>query len=121
MLLVLFGSPIASIAADDPPASSSEEIISKLILRSVQRQILLGQYSGMRLYILENERIHKCAQMLVRINFERTGAKHFDIVSEEGWEAANKQVLRKMLSSEEETSTPGQRGNSNAPANTVRQ
>jgi hypothetical protein len=108
MLFVLFGSPIASIAADEPPAPSSDEIISKMMLRSVQRQVLLGQYSGMRLYILENERMHKRAQMLVRIKFEPTGAKHFEIVSEEGWEAANKHVLRKMLSSEEETSTPEQ-------------
>jgi MucB/RseB N-terminal domain len=108
MLLVLFGSPIASIAADGPPAPSSDEIVSKMMLRSVQRQALLGQYSGMRLYILENERMHKRAKMLVRIKFEPTGAKHFEIVSEEGWEAANKHVLRKMLSSEEETSTPGQ-------------
>jgi hypothetical protein len=108
VLLALFGSPTASIAADEPSAASSDEIISKMMLRSVQRQALLGQYSGVRLYILENERMHKRAQMLVRINFEPTGAKHFAIVSEEGWEAANKHVLRKMLSSEEETSTPGQ-------------
>lgn len=32
----------------------------------------------------------------------------FEVVSEEGWEAANKHVLRKMLTSEEETSVPGQ-------------
>jgi hypothetical protein len=108
MLLVLFGSPIASIAADGPPAPSSDEIISKMMLRSVQRQVLLGRYSGMRLYVLENERMHKRAQMLVRINLEPTGEKHLAIVSEEGWEASNKHVLRKMLSSEEETSTPGQ-------------
>ncbi len=107
MLLALLSSPIASTSADEPQAPNSSEIISRMMLRSIQRQAFLGQYSGMRLYMLDNERMHKHAQMLVRINFEATGAKHFEIVSEEGWGAANKHVLRKMLSSEEETSTPG--------------
>ena len=34
------------------------------------------------------------------------GAKHFHVVSEDGWKSANKHVLRKMLESESETSRP---------------
>ena len=108
LLLGLLGSPVASLAAEESPEPNSAEIIAQMLLRNGQRQVLLGPYSGMRLYVLENEQMHKRAQMLVRITFATSGAKHFEIVSEEGWEAANKHVLRKMLTSEEETSLPGQ-------------
>jgi hypothetical protein len=39
------------------------------------------------------------------------GTKHFEVVSEEGWKAAHKHVLRKMLESETETSRPEMRAN----------
>lgn len=108
LMPILFGYFALSVGAGDSPEPNCDEIIGQMILRNVQRQTLLGQYTGMRLYVLENERMHKRAQILVRINVEPTGAKHFEVVSEEGWEAANKHVLRKMLTSEEETSVPGQ-------------
>ena len=105
---ILLSCSALSVGAGDSPEPNCDEIIGQMILRNRQRQALLGQYTAMRLYVLENERIHKRAQILVRINVEPTGAKHFEVVSEEGWEAANKHVLRKMLTSEEETSVPGQ-------------
>jgi hypothetical protein len=44
--------------------------------------------------------------MLVQVQGDPDGTKHFEVVSEEGWKAAHKHVLRKMLESESETSHP---------------
>ena len=50
--------------------------------------------------------MHKHAEMLVRVNGDSDGTKHFEILSEQGWKAAQKHVLRKMLESESQTSSP---------------
>ena len=63
----------------------------------------------MRRYILENQHLHKRAEMLVQVQGDRDGTKHFEVVAEEGWTAAHKHVLRKMLESESETSRPEMR------------
>ena len=60
----------------------------------------------MRRYVLENKRFHKRAEMLVQVQGDQDGTKHFEVVSEEGWKAAHKHVFRKMLESEAETSIP---------------
>jgi Fe-S cluster biosynthesis and repair protein YggX len=63
----------------------------------------------MRRYVLENHKFHKRAEMLVQVQGDRDGTKHFEIVSQEGWGGAHKHVLRKMLESETETSRPEMR------------
>src|SRR5580704_17286968 len=60
----------------------------------------------MRRYILENRKLQKRAELLVKVNGDKDGTKHFEIVSEDGWKSANTHVLRKMLESESETSSP---------------
>jgi hypothetical protein len=50
--------------------------------------------------------------MLVQVRGDADGTKHFEVVSEDGWKAAHKHVLRKMLESESETSRPEMRGKS---------
>jgi len=47
--------------------------------------------------------------MLVQVEGDPDGTKHFEVVSEEGWKAAHKHVLRKMLESESDTSRPDMR------------
>jgi hypothetical protein len=66
-------------------------------------------YAGSRRYILDNERLHKHAELLVKVKCDAAGTKHFEVVTEEGWKSANKRVLRKMLDSETETSRPTMR------------
>jgi hypothetical protein len=44
--------------------------------------------------------------MLVQVQGDPDGTKHFEVVSEKGWMSAHKHVLRKMLESESETSHP---------------
>jgi hypothetical protein len=72
----------------------------------LQRQASIEGYAGMRRYVLENHHFQKRAEMLVRVQGDPDGTKHFDVVSEEGWKAANTHVLHKMLESESETSHP---------------
>ena len=108
--LILLGSPLFVRGQDVLP--SAEEIVARMGAHDAQRQLANEGYEGMRKYILENEGLHKHAEMLVRVNGDPDGTKHFEIVSEEGWKAAHKHVLQKMLDSEAETSRPGERAKS---------
>ena len=89
-----------------PPA---EEIIDRMAALDLQRQSSIEGYIGMRRYVLENPSMQKRAEILVRVVGDQDGSKHFEVVSEDGWKAANTHVLRKMLESESETSHPEQR------------
>jgi Fe-S cluster biosynthesis and repair protein YggX len=84
-------------------------IVARMTLRNSQRETLLGTYSGMRRYIFQNDGMQKHAEILVHMTGGSDGSKHFEVIKEEGWKAANKHVLRKMLLSEEETSESAQR------------
>jgi hypothetical protein len=97
----------SAIAADDsgtPPAA--EEIVTRMAAHDLARQASIEGYVGMRRYVLENHKFHKRAEMLVQVQGDRDGTKHFEVVSEEGWGGARKHVLHKMLESETETSRP---------------
>jgi MucB/RseB N-terminal domain len=108
--LVLLASPLLVRAQDVFP--SADEIVARMGAHDADRQLAMEGYEGMRKYILENEGRHKHAEMIVRVNGDPDGTKHFEIVSEDGWKAAHKHVLRKMLDSEAETSRPGERAKS---------
>src|SRR5713101_7354401 len=98
------------VAADDSgPLPTAEEIVTRMGSRDFQRQVSMEGYAGMRRYVLENQHLHKRAEMLVQVQGDRDGTKHFDILSEAGWKAAHKHVLRKMLESESDTSRPDMR------------
>ena len=97
----------AAIAADDPGAlPTAEQVLSRMAELDLQRQSSIEGYAGMRRYVLENQDFQKRAEMVVRVKGDRDGTKHFEIISEAGWKAANTHVLRKMLESESETSRP---------------
>jgi hypothetical protein len=108
VLAALLLLPPSSVLAADNSASlpTAEEIVARMAARDLERQASIGGYAGMRRYVLENHNFQKRAEMLVHIEGDRDGTKHFDVVSEEGWKAANTHVLRKMLESETETSRP---------------
>jgi hypothetical protein len=105
--LILIASPLFVSAQDTFP--SAEEIVASMGTHDAERQLAMEGYEGMRKYILENEGLHKHAEMIVRVNGDPDGTKHFEIVSQEGWKAAHKHVLSKMLDSEAETSRPAER------------
>ena len=100
----------SSVAADGSgPLPTAEEIVRRMGAHDLQRQSSIEGYAGMRRYVLENHSLQKRAEMLVRVQGDRDGTEHFDVVSEEGWKLAGKNVLRKMLESEAERSSPEMR------------
>jgi hypothetical protein len=108
LLAALFLLPASSVLAEDDSASqpTAEEIVTHMGSRDLQRQGSIEGYAGMRRYVLDNQHLHKRAEMLVQVQGDPDGTKHFEVVSEEGWKSAHKHVLRKMLESESETSHP---------------
>ena len=87
----------------------ANDVVAQMLVRDAQRQHSLEGYEGMRRYTLVNEHMGKRAEMLVRVRGDRDGTKHFEIVTETGWKAAQKHVLHKMLDSEAEASRPEER------------
>ena len=85
---------------------SADQVMTRVFERDSQRENLGGGYSGKREYVLENHNFNKRAEMQVSVVCDVDGAKHFDVLAEDGWKSANKHVLRKMLESESETSLP---------------
>src|SRR6267142_5787995 len=107
LLAALFLLPASAAAADESPSiPTAEEIVARMGSRDLQRQVSMEGYAGMRRYVLENQHLHKRAEMLVQVQGDPDGTKHFEVVSEEGWKAAHKHGLRKMLESESDTSRP---------------
>jgi len=88
---------------------SADQVMAKVFERDTQREALGDGYSGSREYVLYNHRMNKRAEMVATVVCDADGTKHFQVVSEDGWKAANKHVLRKMLDSESETSQPDTR------------
>ena len=111
LLSTLFLLPASSLIAQDNPGMlpTTEEIVSRMGAHDLERQTSIEGYAGMRRYVLENKYFQKRAEMLVHVQGDRDGTKHFEIVSEQGWKAAHTHVLHKMLESESETSTPEMR------------
>jgi hypothetical protein len=96
-------------AADKDPLPDANTVVATMLQRDAQRRTLADGYQGMRRYVLENDRMHKQAKLVARVEAEGNGTKHFEIIEEEGWKAADKHVFRKMLASEEEASSPQER------------
>ena len=114
LLTALLLLPASSVVAADGPESTptAEEIVARMAAHDLARQASIDGYAGMRRYVLENQKFQKRAEMLVQVQGDRDGTKHFEVVSEDGWKAAHKHVLHKMLESETETSRPDMRANS---------
>ncbi len=110
LLAALFLLPASAPAADESPSlPTATEIVTRMGSRDLQRQGSIEGYAGMRRYVLDNQHLHKRAEMLVQVQGDPDGTKHFEVVSEEGWKAAHKHVFRKMLESESQTSRPEMR------------
>jgi negative regulator of sigma E activity len=100
---------LRATAQDSATNPTAEKIVTQMTAHDLARQSSIEGYAGMRRYILENQEFHKRAEMLVQVQGDKDGTKHFEVVSEDGWKAAHKHVLYKMLESETETSRPEKR------------
>src|ERR1700757_844141 len=93
-------------APDGDPLPAADTVVARMLAHEDQRQMLAAGYHGMRRYVLDNKRMHKHAEMIVRVQCDADGTKHFEVVDVQGGKGANKHVLHKMLESEAEASAP---------------
>ena len=98
--------PVAIGQIPEQPLTDANEIMAKVLFRDTQREAQSGGYAGHRRYIFDNDKMHKHAELVVDVLCDTSGTKHFNVVTEDGWKSANKHVLKKMLKSETETSSP---------------
>ena len=85
---------------------TADAVVAKMMERDAQRHAALHGYTAVRRYVLENERHHKRAEMLVRMECLEDGSKQFETVSSDGWGGARKHVFPRLLESEREASLP---------------
>src|SRR5215470_12584354 len=78
--LSMFGASLC--ARQQTPLPSASEVVAQMMARDADRQQALEGYQGMRKYTLVNEHMGKRAEMVVRVNGDSVGAKHFEVVSE---------------------------------------
>ena len=90
-------------------ALSADEVMARVFAKDTMREAMGAGYTGKREYVLENHKMNKRADMQVSVSCDADGSKHFEVVSEGGWQSAHKHVLHKMLDSETETSRPHSR------------
>lgn len=88
---------------------TADEVVANMNARDTLREAASGGYTGSREYVLDNHLFQKRAEMLARVTCDRTGTKHFEVISEDGWKSANKRVLRQMLATESDSSRPDTR------------
>jgi len=106
---------LASAQANDP-LPSVEDVVAKMMQFDAQRQSELTGYTATRRYVAVNKK--RRAEMLVRVDCARDGAKQFTILFEEGSSSIRKHVFQKLLSEEAEASRRGTRNSTRlTPAN----
>ncbi len=98
-----------ALAQAVPPALEASKIVERLVCADDARRTALAGYTGLRRYRLENKRFNKRAELTARVVCERSGAKRFEVLEESGSGFVRRQVLRKMIEAEQETSAGGER------------
>jgi hypothetical protein len=109
MLLVSFLLLSAIAMAADGSAGqlpTANDVVSRMVAYDNERQATFHGYTAYRRYVLDNQRFHKRAEMVVQITCLRDGSKQFETVFETGWGGARKHVFSKLLEAETEASQP---------------
>lgn len=104
LLLMLF---IQAQSHSDTGMPGVDDVISAMLQKEADRRTAFEGYSGVRMYVLENEAHHKRAEMTVRIACQPDGTKEFEVLSSTGWGGARKHVFSKLLEAEAAASKPG--------------
>jgi hypothetical protein len=105
----LLFSSIALAADSSSQLPTGDAVVARMMARDNERQATLHGYTASRRYVLENQRHHKRAEMLVRMTCLGDGSKQFETISETGWSGARKHVFPRLLEAETEASRPGLR------------
>ena len=93
-LLISVMATAAHASAQQLP--SADEVVAKMIERDSQRHAALRGYTAVRRYVLENQRHHKRAEMVVRMKCLEDGSKQFETVSASGWGGAQNHVFPRV-------------------------
>ena len=80
-LLLPASAVVAAVGPQTLPRA--EEIVARMVAHDSARQASIEGYAGMRRYVFENQKFQKHAEMLVQVQGDRDGTKHFEVVSED--------------------------------------
>jgi hypothetical protein len=99
--------PSNAVAIEPRTALTSEQVVSKLVQRNLERGRALGAYQGTRIYRLEHHGFpgSRSAEMTVAVEYHSPGTKEFSIQSETGSRLLIEKVFHKLLQSEKEALT----------------
>lgn len=102
-----FAQPSDPVTAEPHAQLSTEEIVSNLVRRNLERAQSLGAYQGTRIYRLEYHGFpgSRTAEMIVDVKYRSPGTKEFSIRSEKGSQLVIDRVFMKLLQSEKEALT----------------
>ena len=84
-----------------------DDVVAKMTQRDDERRAALEGYTGTRRYVFENVKLHKQAEMAVRLTCARDGSKSFEVLSSSGWSGARKHIFQRLLDAEVEAARPG--------------
>ncbi len=110
--LLLFSAIATAVDGSAGQLPTADEVVARMMARDNERQATFHGYTAYRRYMLDNQRFHKRAEMVVRIICLQNGSKQFETISATGWGGARKHVFSKLLEAEAEASQPGLRGRS---------
>ena len=96
--------PSNTVAIEPRIALTSEQVVSKLVQRNLERAQALGAYQGTRIYRLEHHGFpgSRSAEMIVAVSYRSPETKEFSIQSETGSRWVIERVFHKLLQSEKE-------------------
>jgi hypothetical protein len=109
LLIGLGGRPVAAAPVDPPVASpvpllTTDEIVTKMVERNLERARALGAYQGTRVYHLEYRGFpgSRNADMIVEVKYRSPGTKDFSVRSEHGSKLIIDRIFKRMLQTEKE-------------------
>src|SRR5579864_4564769 len=110
LLLVGLGAgPVAAAPVDPPAASpvpllSTEEIVTKMVERNLERAHALGAYQGTRVYHLEYRGFpgSRDAEMIVEMKYRSPNTKYFTVRSQHGSKLIIDRIFNRMLQTEKD-------------------
>jgi hypothetical protein len=105
--------PSSASSLEPGAALSTEEVVTNLVRRNLERARALGAYQGTRTYRLEYRGFPsaRTAEMVVDVTYRSPRTKEFTVRSERGSKLLIDRVFKRMLQSEKEALTEeNQRG-----------
>jgi hypothetical protein len=113
---LLVACALAAGPADSRPAlpdeTAAESVLAKVELENSRRHTGLKQYSGARVYLIQNQRFGKEAAVTVSANYRAAEGERFTVVERSGSDRLNG-IIDQVLSTETAESVP--------PANSARE